>query len=87
MTKNLLFVSSWTFETLRLGWSCLNSLISLTTELNLGSTSFRIIGTLFLWVEDFGRAGVLIEPAELALVENETKEIRLPFVSCSVYLS
>ena len=51
MTRNLLFLSSWTFETLRLGWNCLNSLISLITELNLGSTSLRIIGTLFLLVE------------------------------------
>ena len=48
MTRILLFLSSWTFETLRFGWKCLNSLISLITELNLGLTLLRIIGMLFL---------------------------------------
>ena len=42
-----------------LGWNCFSSLMSLTFELNLGSTSLRITGMMFLKEEDFGRAGVL----------------------------
>ena len=49
-----------------LGWNCFSSLMSLTLELNLGSTSLRTIGMVFLKEEGFGRAGVLERPAELA---------------------
>ena len=40
--------------------------MSLTLELNLGSTSLRITGTVFLKEEGFRRAGVLEGLAELA---------------------
>ena len=42
--------------------------MSLTLELNLGSTSLRITGKVFLREEGFGRAGVLEGLAELAPV-------------------
>ena len=50
-----------------LGWNCFSSLMSLTFELNLGSTSLRITVMVFLKEEGFGRAGVLKGLAELAL--------------------
>ena len=49
-----------------LGWNCFSSLMSLTLELNLGSTSLRIIGMVFLKEEGFDRVGVLEGLAELA---------------------
>ena len=49
-----------------LGWNCFSSLMSLTLESNLGSTSLRITGMVFLKEEGFGRAGVLEGLAELA---------------------
>ena len=65
MTENLLFLSSWTFKTLRLGWNCLSLLISLTTVLKLESTSLSIIGVLFLYEEGFELAEVSVELTEL----------------------
>ena len=38
--------------------------------LNLGSTSLRITGTVFLKEESFGRAGVLEGPAILMSIPN-----------------
>ena len=64
--KKLLFFLSKTLETLMLGWNYFSSLMSLTLELNLGSTSLRITRMVFLKEEDFGRAGVLEGLAELA---------------------
>ena len=64
--KELLFFLSKTLESLMLGWNCFSLLMSLTLELNLGSTSLRITGMVFLKEEGFGRAGVLEGPAELA---------------------
>ena len=49
-----------------LGWNCFSSLMSLTLELNLRSTSLRITGMVFLKEEGFGWAGVLEGLAELA---------------------
>ena len=48
------------------GWNCFSSLMSLTLELNLGSTSLRITGMVFLKEEGLDRAGVLEALAELA---------------------
>ena len=48
-----------------LGWNYFSSLMSLTLELNSGSTSLRITGMVFLKEEGFGRAGVLEGLAEL----------------------
>ena len=48
------------------GWNCFSSLMSLTFELNLGSTSLRITGMTFLKEEGFDQAGVLEGLAVLA---------------------
>ena len=64
--KKLLFFLTKTLETLILGWYCFSSLISFTFVLNLGSTSLRITGMVFLKEEGFGRAWVLEGLAVLA---------------------
>ena len=62
----LLFFLSKTLETLILEWNCFSSLVSFTFVLNLGSTSLRITGMVFLKEEEIGRAGVLEGLAVLA---------------------
>ena len=49
-----------------LRWNCFSSLMSLTLKFNLGSTSLRITGMVFLKEEGFGRDGVLEGLAEIA---------------------
>ena len=53
------FGSSLTCETLRLGWCCLNSPMTVHHDLNWESKALRITGILFGIVEDFGRTGVI----------------------------
>ena len=69
-----------------LGWYCFSLLISFNFELNLGSTSLRITGMVFLREEGFGRAMVLEGLAVLALVANEAEEAFQPFASSLVCL-
>ena len=45
------------------GWNCFSSLMNFTLVLNLGSTSLRITGMVFLKEEGLGRARVLEELA------------------------
>ena len=66
MIKKLWFFFSRTFETLRCGWNCFNSLINLTLVHSFGSTSLRITGMTFLKEVGLGRAGVLVGLAVLA---------------------
>ena len=49
------FGSSLTCETLRLGWCCLNSPMTVRHDLNWESKPLRITGILFGIVEDFSR--------------------------------
>ena len=53
------FGSSLTCETLRLGWCCLNSPLTVRDDLNWESIPLRITGILLGIVEDFGRTGVI----------------------------
>ena len=48
------------------GWKCFSPLMSLTLELNSGSTSMRIKWMVFLKEEGFDRPGVSEGLAELA---------------------
>ena len=54
--------------------------------LNLGSTSLRITGMVFLKEEEIGRAGVLEGLAVLAPVANKAEETFQPFASSLVCL-